>query len=142
MTYQTIGVAVVAVLFFAIRYLNRTDIPKIKGIPEIPGVPIFGNLLQLGEEHAKNAVKWVKQYGPVFQVRLGNRVCATEQISTRVTNGFSPENYLRQLLRQHQASLDHQPIRSYLPAHSTHFPYRSQLLPRLHDRHISMGRVL
>ncbi|MCJ1243649.1 hypothetical protein MMC30_000846 [Trapelia coarctata] len=73
MTYQTIAVAVIAVLFFAIRYLNRTDVPKIKGIPEIPGVPLFGNLLQLGEEHAKNAAKWVKQYGPVFQVRLGNR---------------------------------------------------------------------
>ncbi len=76
MTYQTIGIAVIAVIFFAIRYLNRTDVPKIKGIPEIPGVPIFGNLLQLGEEHAKNAAKWVQQYGPVFQVRLGNRVCS------------------------------------------------------------------
>lgn len=76
MTYQTIGIAVIAVIFFAIRYLNRTDVPKIKGIPEIPGVPIFGNLLQLGEEHAKNAAKWVQHYGPVFQVRLGNRVCS------------------------------------------------------------------
>lgn len=79
MTYQTIGPAAIAVIF-AIRYFNRTDVPKIKGIPEIPGVPIFGNLLQLGEEHAKNAAKWVKHYGPVFQVRLGNRVCAARGV--------------------------------------------------------------
>jgi len=92
MTYQTTGVAVVALLFFVIRYLNRTDIPKIKGIPEIPGIPIFGNLLQLGEEHAKNAAKWVKQYGPVFQVRLGNRVCSTEEKSMRFTNELSRES--------------------------------------------------
>ena len=78
MAYQTIGVAIIAVLFFAIRYLNRTDVPKIKNLPEIPGVPIFGNLLQLGDEHAKNAAAWVKQYGPVFQVRLGNKVCSLE----------------------------------------------------------------
>ncbi|MCJ1394146.1 hypothetical protein MMC18_007024 [Xylographa bjoerkii] len=73
MAYQTVGIAVAAVLFFALRYFNRTDVAKIKGIPEIPGVPIFGNLLQLGNEHAKNAGAWVKQYGPVFQVRMGNK---------------------------------------------------------------------
>lgn len=54
--------------------------PKIKGLPEIPGVPIFGNLLQLGEHHAKVAGSWAKKYGPVFQVRLGNRVCDVEAI--------------------------------------------------------------
>ena len=74
MTYQTIGFAVVAVLFFAIRYFNRTDIPKIKNVPEVPGVPIFGNLLQLGSQHAKRAGELAKKYGPVFQVRLGNKV--------------------------------------------------------------------
>lgn len=74
MTYHTVGIAALAVLFFIVRYLNRTDTPKIKDVPEIPGVPIFGSLLQLGNEHAKVAGSWVKQYGPVFQVRLGNKV--------------------------------------------------------------------
>lgn len=73
MAYQTIGFAVLAVIYFLIRYLNRTDVPKIKNLPEIPGVPMFGNLLQLGEDHARVAASWVKKYGPVFQVRLGNR---------------------------------------------------------------------
>lgn len=76
MEYQAVGAALVAILFFVIRYLNRTDIPKIKGLPEIPGIPIFGNLLQLGDSHAKRAGEWVKRYGPVFQVRLGNKVDA------------------------------------------------------------------
>lgn len=69
----TLGFAVLAVAFFLYRFLNSTDTPKIKNLPEIPGVPIFGNLLQLGEHHAKVAGSWVKKHGPVFQVRLGNR---------------------------------------------------------------------
>lgn len=73
MTVQVIALAVISVVYFVVRYLNRTDIPKIKNLPEIPGVPLFGNLLQLGSHHAKVAQKWAKQYGPVFQVRMGNR---------------------------------------------------------------------
>lgn len=75
MGFQTVALAAIAVGFFLIRYLNRTDVPKIKNLPEIPGIPIFGNLIQLGDEHAKRAREWVKKYGEVFQVRLGNRVC-------------------------------------------------------------------
>lgn len=71
---QTIVLAVLAAVYLLIRYLNRTDIPKIKGLPEIPGVPIFGNLLQLGDRHATVAARWAKKYGPVFQVRMGNKV--------------------------------------------------------------------
>ena len=74
MTAQTIGIAVVAVVYLIIRYFNRTDVPKIKGLPEVPGVPIFGNLLQLGDQHAIVAGKWAKKFGPVFQVRMGNKV--------------------------------------------------------------------
>ncbi|KAI4135814.1 MAG: hypothetical protein LQ347_000360, partial [Umbilicaria vellea] len=73
MAHQTVGLALIAVVFFVIRYLNGTDAPKIKGLPEVPGVPIFGSLLQLGDVHAKRAGAWVKKFGPVFQVRLGNR---------------------------------------------------------------------
>lgn len=75
MSFTTAAVAVLAAVYFVVRYLNRTDVPKIKGLPEIPGVPIFGNLLQLGDKHATVTGKWAKQYGPVFQVRMGNRVC-------------------------------------------------------------------
>ncbi|EEQ85241.1 hypothetical protein RJZ56_007172 [Blastomyces dermatitidis] len=73
MGFQSVAVAAIAITFFLIRYLNGTDVPKIKNLTEIPGVPIFGNLIQLGEEHAKVAAGWVKKYGAVFQVRLGNK---------------------------------------------------------------------
>ncbi|KAK7890544.1 hypothetical protein LTR67_007752 [Exophiala xenobiotica] len=60
--------------YFLIRFFNSTDQPKIKGLPEVPGVPLFGNLLQLGEDHARVTAAWAKKYGwPVFQTRLGNR---------------------------------------------------------------------
>jgi phenylacetate 2-hydroxylase len=75
MAFQTIGLGIIAIIFFAIKYLNRTDTPKIKNLPEIPGYPLFGSLLELGTSHAKVAGRLAKQYGDVFQVRLGNRVC-------------------------------------------------------------------
>lgn len=70
----TLSFLLLSVVFVLVKLANRTDQPKIKGLPEIPGVPIFGNLLQLGSDHARVAGKWAKQYGwPVFQTRLGNR---------------------------------------------------------------------
>jgi phenylacetate 2-hydroxylase len=78
--FQPVAIAVIAVVFFLIRYFNRTDIPKIKNLPEIPGIPIFGNLIQLGDEHARRARQWVKKYGEVFQVRMGNKVCIPKPI--------------------------------------------------------------
>ncbi|KFH45040.1 Phenylacetate 2-hydroxylase-like protein [Hapsidospora chrysogenum ATCC 11550] len=73
MSSQTIGVAALVALFLLIRFFNSTDTPKIKDLPEVPGVPVFGNLLQLGTDHARVAQKWAARYGPVFQTRLGNR---------------------------------------------------------------------
>ncbi|KAE8441015.1 hypothetical protein EG329_006106 [Mollisiaceae sp. DMI_Dod_QoI] len=73
MSYQTTGIAVIAVIYFLIRYLNRTDTVKVKNLPEIPGWPLFGSLLQFGTNHARVAGELAKKYGPVFQVRLGNR---------------------------------------------------------------------
>jgi phenylacetate 2-hydroxylase len=62
------------VVLVVIRLLNITDIPKIKGLVDLPGVPIFGNLLQLGSSHANACRKLAARYGPIFQLRLGNRV--------------------------------------------------------------------
>jgi phenylacetate 2-hydroxylase len=73
---QVYSFALIALTYLLIRYFNRTDTPKIKGIPEIPGYPIFGSLYELGNKHAVVAKRWAEKYGPVFQVRMGNRVCA------------------------------------------------------------------
>ncbi|KAK3672591.1 hypothetical protein LTR78_007642 [Recurvomyces mirabilis] len=56
-----------------LKLLDKTDVPKIKDLPSIPGLPILGNLHQLGDNHAKVAQKWSEKYGPVFQVKMGNR---------------------------------------------------------------------
>lgn len=74
MTYQLIGVAALAVAFLLYKFAYQTDIPEIKNLPAIPGIPIFGNLFQLGTDHARVAAKWAKKYGPVFQTRLGTKV--------------------------------------------------------------------
>jgi len=76
MSNQTTGIALIAILVLLWKYFNKTDTPKIKNLPEIPGFPLFGNLLQFGSSHAKVAGQLAKKYGPVFQVRLGNRVGA------------------------------------------------------------------
>ncbi|KAL7798959.1 putative cytochrome P450 phenylacetate 2-hydroxylase [Trichoderma afarasin] len=64
---------IAAIVAIAIRWMNKTDIPKIKNLPELPGVPLFGSLFLLGKHHARNCARLAKTYGDVFQVRLGNR---------------------------------------------------------------------
>lgn len=73
-SYQTLGIYLAGAIFILIKHLNRTDTPKIKNLPEIPGYPLFGSLLQFGDQHARVAAQLAKKYGAVFQVRLGNRV--------------------------------------------------------------------
>lgn len=54
--------------------LDRSDLPFIRGLPNAPGVPIFGNLIQLGQEHPRKLAELSRKHGPVFQFRLGNKV--------------------------------------------------------------------
>ncbi|PHH62643.1 hypothetical protein CDD80_1335 [Ophiocordyceps camponoti-rufipedis] len=56
------------------RLLYATDVPKIKGLPEAPGLPLLGSLVHLGSDHPRVARRWADRYGPVVQARLGNRV--------------------------------------------------------------------
>ncbi|CEL00450.1 Putative Cytochrome P450 [Aspergillus calidoustus] len=68
------ALVVVILSYFLYNVLFATDIPHIKGLPEIPGsVPVFGHLLKLGEDHATSCEKWWRQYKhSVFQIKLGN----------------------------------------------------------------------
>jgi phenylacetate 2-hydroxylase len=60
------------------QYSTWTNVPKIKGIPEIPGaLPFVGHLHLLGGTSGRNDVtvwsSWVKKYGwNMFQLRMGN----------------------------------------------------------------------
>ena len=69
MSYFIVASTVFLAAFVLMQWLFKTEQPKIKGIPEIPGWPIVGNLLQLGSDHAAVCMKWAEKYGPVFQVR-------------------------------------------------------------------------
>lgn len=72
---ETAVFVIVAVLLTVlVRKANKTDIAKIENLPEIPGVPLFGSLFLLGRHHARNCARLAKDYGDVFQARLGNRV--------------------------------------------------------------------
>ncbi|KAF9695858.1 hypothetical protein EKO04_005944 [Ascochyta lentis] len=75
----SIGLGTASFIFLSIAFVlyklsTHTDIPYIRGIPEIPGaLPIIGHLTQLGDDHATVCEKWWRQYGnSVFQIRLGN----------------------------------------------------------------------
>jgi len=69
MSFLIVGSAAFLVLLAILQFLFKAEQPRIKGIPEIPGWPIVGNLLQLGSDHAAVCMKWAAKYGPVFQVR-------------------------------------------------------------------------
>jgi phenylacetate 2-hydroxylase len=63
----------IIILYLLYKLLNSTDIPKIGGLPEAPGWPIFGSLFELGDNHSNALSQMAKKLGPVFQVRMGSR---------------------------------------------------------------------
>ena len=69
MSYIIVASAILVAAFVLTQLLFKTEQARVQGIPEIPGWPIVGNLLQLGSDHAAVCMKWAEKYGPVFQVR-------------------------------------------------------------------------
>ncbi|KAA8902463.1 cytochrome protein [Sphaerosporella brunnea] len=61
------------VVYLVLKVSNRTISPKIPGLPAVPGLPFVGSLFDIGSCHSRKAQEWAQTYGPVFQVRLGNR---------------------------------------------------------------------
>lgn len=143
MAYQVLGIAIIAIVFVLYRSLNATDAPKIKGIPEIPGVPLFGNLLQLGVDHARVAQKWATKYGPVFQARLGNRVRISQlQSIAWLTLVHRIAHSLCEFLRDGEAFLDHPPVVSHLSAYLSHISLGSILISGIYDWYLTLGWIL
>lgn len=62
-------------LLIAIYLRFYVDIPRIQGVPEIPGGSLFaGHLYELGDDHATTLQTWSLKYDwPVFQLRMGCR---------------------------------------------------------------------
>ncbi|KAK5106840.1 hypothetical protein LTS08_000963 [Lithohypha guttulata] len=98
----TLGFSIVCTIFLSLYwYANKTDIPYIKGIPEIPGaVPIFGHLVKLGDDHATMCEQWWRKYQTsVYQIKLGN----TRAV---VVNSFDD---VRRMLIGHQSAVIDRP---------------------------------
>ena len=140
MAYEIVGLGAIALLVFIFRFLNSTDAPRIKNLPEIPGLPVFGSLLQFGQEHARVARALADKHGPVFQVRLGSKVCWPWLV------GYQPHILTSMIARsickfmgERQAHLDSQPVRPNFPSYLAYFSYRRKFISRLHYWHITMG---
>ncbi|CAA0819652.1 Ent-kaurene oxidase- chloroplastic [Striga hermonthica] len=42
--------------------------------PEIPGLPVIGNLLQLRDKKPyKTFIRWAEKYGPIYSIRTGSK---------------------------------------------------------------------
>jgi len=69
--------AFTAVVVSSLIYIKffYVDIPRIDGIPEIPGADLLaGHFYNLGKDHASKAELWSSKYNwPVFQLRMGRR---------------------------------------------------------------------
>lgn len=145
MPSPVIGLALLSALYVIYQYVYKTDTPKIKGLPEIPGWPLFGSLFELGEYHAKVAQKWSEKYGPVFQVRLGNRACRFQSQARGVRSEqmvltyHSSENRLRKLFSVRPPLLDNPSVCPHLPSNPPHLPHPCLRFGKLHNWNLSVG---
>lgn len=49
MTLPIYAAGLALLSYFLYKLLYGTDTPRIKGLPEVPGLPLFGSLYELGE---------------------------------------------------------------------------------------------
>jgi phenylacetate 2-hydroxylase len=68
-----VWIGIVIIVYILVKLFDSTDVPKIYGLPEASGWPIFGSLFELGENHYAAFLKMANKLGPVFQIRMGNR---------------------------------------------------------------------
>jgi 3-hydroxyphenylacetate 6-hydroxylase len=68
------AIALFVILIFLLNELYRWSI-RVKGIPGPRGLPIVGNLHQIGKKFIppEQYRLWSLKYGPVFQIQLGNK---------------------------------------------------------------------
>ena len=112
----------VVVGIFLYRFMYGTDTPHIKGLPEVPGLPVFGSLYELGTNHAK--------------------VRGSTINPGRLQTHIATENCLCQFFRVRPPPLDYESVRIDLAPYASHLPQGCLVLPRLHNRYLTLGRVM
>lgn len=64
-------VAVVGVIALAYQRLSGTRSKGYKPVPGPKGLPLLGNILQLSPQPQKEFMKWAKEFGEIYKVRMG-----------------------------------------------------------------------
>ncbi|CAG7936747.1 unnamed protein product [Penicillium salamii] len=57
------------IIYYLYTQTRHTD--KVTGVPSPPGLPLIGNTLQLSSQPHRQFLKWARQYGEIYRVRLG-----------------------------------------------------------------------
>ena len=89
--------------------LSRPKVPSgLRSVPGPPGLPLIGNAHQLGQYPQRALQKWAREYGELFQIKLGyenwvfiNSPAAVKEILDRqsaVTSGRVPMPVLSDLI--------------------------------------------
>ncbi|CBI19588.3 hypothetical protein VitviT2T_027635 [Vitis vinifera] len=67
------GISLVVLIFIRRFVSNRKrSVEGLPPVPDIPGLPLIGNLLQLKEKKPhKTFARWAETYGPIFSIRTG-----------------------------------------------------------------------
>lgn len=78
MDISSAGLVLVTILFiwYWRKVQNDREAERRNGLKEIPGpkgLPIIGNLHQIGREMNKQLCKMSKEFGDIFQVHLANK---------------------------------------------------------------------
>jgi phenylacetate 2-hydroxylase len=66
-------IGIIIIIYLVYQRLSSTDVPKIDGLLEAAGWPVFGSLFELGDNHSAALSRMSKNLGPVFQIRMGNK---------------------------------------------------------------------
>lgn len=117
------GIIVVLTLLL----FDGTDVPFIEHLPSVPGLPVVGNLSQLGTEQPRRLSELSKKYGPVFQIRLGNKVSHFTQSAKALWLTWSSGSLLRTASSRSSNFGSTTSLVSYLGLHCTPFIVFSHL---------------
>ncbi|XP_057986837.1 ent-kaurene oxidase, chloroplastic isoform X2 [Hevea brasiliensis] len=66
-------------MFFMKKFIsdNKKRNARLPSVPEVPGWPVIGNLLQLKEKKLhKTFTSWVEIHGPIYSIRTGSSTIA------------------------------------------------------------------
>ncbi|XP_021911763.1 ent-kaurene oxidase, chloroplastic-like [Carica papaya] len=71
-----LGVLSSAFFLFSLKrwkfFVRKSEFLQLPTVPEVPGIPLIGNLLQLKERKPhKTFTKWAEIYGPIYSIKTG-----------------------------------------------------------------------